>query len=104
MSGGKALSVLLKLGLVAAAVLFTIQNMSRTSGLSLDLWAVGFELGEPQPIPFLIWSALAAGLVLGIGWGVQGRRQFMRRIRQLEAELVRQELGRSPEPESTDWG
>lgn len=104
MSGGKALSVLLKVALVGAAVLFTIQNMSRTSGLSLDLWVVGVELGEPQPIPFLIWSAIAMGLVLGIGWGVQGRRQSMRRIRQLEAELVRQELGRSPETDSSDWG
>jgi hypothetical protein len=94
------LSLLLRLAILGIAVLFTIQNMSRTSVLSLDLWLFGIQLGEPQPLPYLIWTALAVGLILGLTRGMQGRRQSIRRIRELEAELVRQELDKGPESES----
>ena len=103
MSGGKVLSIFLKLSVLGVATLFTIQNMSRTSGLSLDLWVVGLQLGKPQPVPYLLGSALACGLILGVGWGIQSKRKANQKIRQLESDLVRMELGRAPEPASSDW-
>jgi hypothetical protein len=103
MRAARVLSAFLKMGLLGAAILFTVQNMSRTSLLSLDLWVVGVQLGEPQPLPYLLWTALALGLLMGLGWGMQGRRKSLRRIRQLEADRVRQELGKAPEAEPGDW-
>jgi hypothetical protein len=93
----------LKLTLLGAAVLFTIQNMSRTSGLSLDLWLAGLQLGEAQPVPYLLWTAFALGLLAGVGWGIRSRRVYGQRIRKLEADLVRLELGKAPEPDNSDW-
>ncbi len=103
MSGRNLLSIAFKLSILGVATLFTVQNMSRTSGLSLDLWVVGIQLGDPQPVPYLLGTALALGLILGVGWGIQSRRNSSRRIRQLESDLVRLELGRSPDSASTDW-
>lgn len=104
MSGAKITSTLLKLLILGSAALFTVQNLNRSSDLTLDLWVVGFQTTEPTPVPLLLWSALVTGLAIGIGWGIQSRRQAVRRIRQLEADLVRMELGRAPAPsKDDDW-
>ena len=104
MSGAKFISTLLKLLILGSAALFTVQNHNRTIDLSLDLWAIGFQTTEPTPVPLLLWTALVVGLSIGIGWGIQSRRQAVRRIRQLEADLVRMELGRAPAlPKDDEW-
>ncbi len=46
--------------------LFTIQNLSRTSSLSLDLFVVGFELKQALPVPYLLGGAFGVGLLFGI--------------------------------------
>lgn len=64
-------SVLL-VGLVGT--LFTVQNSSRTSDLSLDLWFAAWHLQAPAPLPVLLWVAFAVGLLVGVIGMVVGRR------------------------------
>ncbi len=64
-------SVLL-VGLVGT--LFTVQNSSRTSDLSLDLWFAAWHLQAPAPLPVLLWVAFAGGLLVGVIGMVVGRR------------------------------
>ena len=78
-------------GLVGTA--FVMQNMSRTTQLSLDLGLVAMQLGDPLPIPALIGISFAAGLVptalffLYRGWGQSSR------IRRLEQQLALSDKG-----------
>ena len=59
-----ALTVTL-LGCVGA--LFVIQNSSRTTELSLDLWFTAFQLQEPAPVLALMGiSALLGAVVVGL--------------------------------------
>jgi uncharacterized integral membrane protein len=64
-------SVLL-IGLVGT--LFTVQNSSRTSDLSLDLWFAAWHLQAPAPLPVLLWVAFAVGLLVGVVGMAFGRR------------------------------
>lgn len=64
-------SVLL-VGLVGT--LFTVQNSSRTSDLSLDLWFAAWHLQAPAPLPVLLWVAFAVGLLVGVFGMLLGRR------------------------------
>ena len=64
-------SVLL-VGLVGT--LFTVQNSSRTSDLSLDLWFAAWHLQAPAPLPVLLWVAFAVGLLVGVIGMAFGRR------------------------------
>lgn len=60
--------ILLILLLIGGGVgaLFTIQNLSRTSELSLDLFFVGFELQKALPVPYLLGAAFGVGLLVGV--------------------------------------
>jgi len=85
---------ILTLIVVATVVgaLFTLQNLDRTSDLSLDLWVVAYHLSEPQPVPYLLWGAFAAGLLLGGGWSILGRLSAQARVRGLEQQVARSNL------------
>ncbi len=87
------LVLLLLLGLVLA--LFVVQNSARTTDLSLDLFFWAAHLQRPLPVPWLLLSTFAGGLLLGVGWGLLGRYRLGRRVEDLELELARKSL-RSP--------
>lgn len=51
--------------LTGLGALFWVQNSSRTTQLSLELWAVGaWQLAEPMSVPVLIAIALVSGLLI----------------------------------------
>lgn len=79
---------------VAAALgaLFTLQNIERVTHLSLDMWVTAFQLKAPQPVPYLLWGAFGAGLLLSGTLGSIQRLGQQRRIRELEQELARASL------------
>jgi hypothetical protein len=77
---------------IGVAVLFTIQNVSRVADLSLSLGLAGFHLAQPMPIPYLLWIAFGAGLLLGGGWGLQQRISAGQRIRKLQKKYARSAL------------
>ena len=86
---------LILFGLVATAALgalFAIQNSSRMTELSLNLWIVAFELAEPQPVPYLILGAFGVGLILAGALGSFNRLGLQRKIRKLEQEIARSSL------------
>lgn len=73
---------------LGAGWLFWIQNSSRTTQLSLDLWFAAWQLSEPVSIPVLVAGSFAAGLALGVLLlGLPSWRNG-RRARRLEAELA----------------
>lgn len=93
--------VLLVVGLLA---LFTVQNLGRTTDLSIDLWVWAAHLRQPVPVPLLMLGAFALGLLLGGTWGVAGRLTASSRIARLEQDLARH----NPKPSAADrddpWG
>ena len=86
---------------LAAALggLFTIQNSSRLTELSINLWVVAFELSEPQPIPFLILGAFGFGLILAGALGSFNRMGLQRKIRDLERQVARSDT----QTNDDDW-
>lgn len=85
--------LILTLLVVLIAVLFTIQNSSRVSDLSLDLGFVAFHLTEALPVPALIWSSFGLGALGGLVAGLWLRARALRKVRNLEQELARASLG-----------
>ena len=81
-----------KLTVAALAVLsivcFTVQNSSRTTDLSLDLWVGAWKLADPAPIPMLMWGCFAGGAVLMWAAGARRNMALSRRVRQLEQEMA----------------
>jgi len=84
--------LVLVLLVVGVGALFTIQNLSRLVELSLSFGPVGYQLAEPMPLPYLLWIAFGAGLVLGGGWGLQQRISAGQRIRKLQKKYARSAL------------
>ena len=68
--------------------LFTIQNLGRTSVLSLDLGVVAYQFAEPQPIQYIVLSAFGIGLLLAGFLGIFQRMAMAKRIRELEREAA----------------
>ncbi|MFT4625754.1 MAG: putative integral membrane protein [Myxococcota bacterium] len=67
--------------------LFAIQNSSRTTDLSLDLWIVAYQLQEPISVPVLIGASALAGAVL-VGFPLLVRSwRLSSRARQLQQQL-----------------
>ena len=92
--------ILIVLVLTAAlGALFTIQNSSRVTELSINLWVVAFELAEPQPVPFLILGAFGAGLILAGALGSFNRMGLQRKIRELERQAAQSSIRTSDD----DW-
>lgn len=80
--------------------MFWVQNSSRTSDLSLDLYVYGFQTATPQPLPLLLLSAVGVGLIVGGGWGLIQHLSDKSRIRELEEQASRASLARP----TSDWG
>ena len=70
---GKIFSLAVVVSTAAVGALFTVQNATRTTDLSLDLYVVAYHLQEPQPVPHLLWAAFGIGLLVGGLWGLVGR-------------------------------
>jgi hypothetical protein len=70
---GRIISLVVVASAAAVGALFTVQNSTRTTDLSLDLFVAAYHLQEPQPIPHLLWVAFGLGLVVGGVWGLMGR-------------------------------
>ena len=83
----------------AFIALFTIQNLSRTSDLSLNLWVVAFKLKTPQPIPFMLLASFGSGLLLAGFFGILNRMGLQRRLREAEGQAARN----SAQPSEDDW-
>ncbi len=86
--------------MLAIGVLFTVQNLERTSDLSLDLYVVAYHLSEPQPVPYLLLGAFGIGLVLAGLWGLVMRMGIQRRVRDLEQQVARASLSTASDD---DW-
>jgi hypothetical protein len=65
--------LVLVLLVILFATLFTVQNSSRVTDLSLDLWFTAFHLSDSVPVPYLIWGAFGGGLLVGGSWSVFSR-------------------------------
>lgn len=81
--------VLLVLGVLS---LFVVQNLGRTTDLSLDLWVWAAHLRQPVPVPWLLLGTFATGFLLGGGWGLIGRMRANSKVEQLEQDLARASL------------
>lgn len=88
MSWAQRFKWFLLLLVVAGLSAFTIQNMSRTTELSLDLYWAAWRLAEPVAVPILIWVAFGAGLLLAGTWGWVRGVSLQRKVRRLEHELA----------------
>jgi len=81
-NAGKAITLTVVALVVLLAALFTVQNFSRLSDLSLDLGLVAMHLKQPQPLPVLMWGAFFVGLISGlVGAVLLGRGSRPERIR-----------------------
>ncbi len=87
--------------LLAAAflALFTIQNLGRTSDLSINLWLVAYKLKAPQPIPYMLLFAFGSGLLLAGFLGTINRMGLQRRLREIERDAARANLSNQDD----DW-
>jgi len=65
-SASKTITLIVILLIAICAVLFTIQNLNRVSDLSLNLGFVAVHLKDPQPLPYLLWSAFGGGALCGV--------------------------------------
>ena len=99
MTAGRWVTLVVVLLVVLVATMLTIQNLGRTSDLSLDLFFSAWHLNQPLPLPYLLWAAFGGGLLLGGGWGILSRSGAQRRVRELEQELARASLKRADD----DW-
>lgn len=70
------------------AVLFVVQNRTRTSGLSLNLGFAAFELAQPLPVPVLMLISLGMGLMVGAAWSALRSFGGRRRVSRYEREPV----------------
>ena len=84
---------------VAFVALFTIQNLGRTSDLSINFWIVAYKLKVPQPIPYMLLFAFGSGLLLAGFLGTLNRMGLQRRLRELERETARSNLS----SQDDDW-
>ena len=91
-------AAILALLVIVVAALFTIQNLSRTSDLSLSLGFYGVHLQDPLPVPYLVWGALGIGLLIGGGWGIQQRIASGKKVRELQRKLARASLSEGGDP------
>ena len=88
MTWAQRLKWFLLLVFVVALSAFTVQNMGRTTDLSLDLYWAAWKLSQPVAVPVLLWSSFGAGLLLAGGWGWIRAVSLERKVRRLEHELA----------------
>ena len=73
---------------ILSIVCFTIQNNSRTTQLSLDLYVAAWKLADQAPVPMLMWGSFALGASLAWLYNVRKGMAMSRRVRQLEQEMA----------------
>jgi uncharacterized integral membrane protein len=91
--------LLFVLSLVLSAAMFTVQNSSRTTLLSFDVYFSAWELSQPVPVPVVVWASAAAGAMLAWMMGLRRRITLGRTIARLEQEALLRSAGR-PEARS----
>ncbi len=80
--------------------LFTIQNSSRVTDLSLDVWVFATHLQQPIAVPYLLWAAFGIGLSIGLLWALVSRIRLSSKLNDLEVRAARADLGRT---DDDDW-
>lgn len=88
MTWAQRLKWFLLLLIVTVGAAFTVQNMGRTTALSLDLYWAAWKLAQPVAVPVLIWSSFGAGLLLAGTWGWLRGVALERKVRRLEHEAA----------------
>ncbi len=93
------------------AVMFTVQNLSRTTTLSFDVVLAAWKLSQPVAIPWLLWGSFGVGFVLATILGWARRRTLARTVARLEQEALLRSAGRPASPSEApatppgdDWG
>lgn len=110
----RLLAVLL---VVLAAALFTVQNYTRTTPLSFDVYVAAWQLARPVPVPVVAWASALVGALFAWFTGWRGRRRLAQRLARAEQEALLRAAGRPsarPEapaegrsaepPTADDWG
>ncbi|MCB9759308.1 MAG: DUF1049 domain-containing protein [Alphaproteobacteria bacterium] len=69
-------------------VLFVLQNLGRTSQLSLNMGFAAWELQQPMPVPALLGIAFGAGLLLGGGFALMRVVSLGSEVRRLNREIA----------------
>jgi uncharacterized integral membrane protein len=92
--------VLLVVGVIAQ---FAVENSSRTTDLTLDLYFVAWKLKEPASIPVLIASAFGGGFGLGLLLLLARVFKLGRRVRVLEREVALSGRSDAADGARTGW-
>jgi len=88
--------LVLVLVLCGLGAMFIVQNMSRTTQLSFDLYFVAWQLQRPIPVPALIGVCFGSGLLAGVvGMGIRNMRKGRK-----ASSLPAGAMGREP---GDDW-
>ena len=94
MSAGRWTLLIVVLLITGLLALFVVQNLGRTTDLSLDLWFGAWHLSRPVPVPTLLLGTFLAGLCTSGAWALVSHMGASRRIDLLEQDLARASLGR----------
>lgn len=100
MTPGRWVALVVVLIVALLGTMFTVQNLSRTTDLSLNLWLWAWHLENPLPIPALLWGTFGGGFLMGGMWSILGRMSSGRRIRDLEAQVAQASFGTNVDD---DW-
>ncbi|MSP54629.1 MAG: hypothetical protein EXR69_03345 [Myxococcales bacterium] len=96
-----------------AAGMFTVQNLSRTTLLSFDVYLYAWRLASPVAVPALIWGSFLSGFAVAGLMGWMRRSGLARTVSRLEQEALLRSAGRpagaAPPADATaspgdDWG
>lgn len=83
-----AVVVVLIAALGFTGYLFVVQNIRRTTQLSLDLYFAAWQLSEPVPVIALVGIAFVLGFVIAAAAFGLRAAQLGRRLRRLEQEVA----------------
>jgi len=83
------------LSLALSAAMFTVQNSSRTTLLSFDVYFAAWELSRPVPVSAVVWASVAVGALLVWIMGLRRRITMGRTIARLEQEALLRSAGRA---------
>ncbi len=70
------------------SALFVVQNMGRTTQLSIDFGVAAFQLPQPVEVPVLMGVCLLVGIVCGAVAFIPGRMAANKKARRLEQQLA----------------
>lgn len=82
------LGLIFVLGVSASSVLFWLQNASRTTQLSFDVYTAAWQLEQPVPIPVLMAICIGIGLLLGMVLFVPRIFRLGNQVRQLKGQVA----------------